>query len=518
MSELQELSSGKAPPGGRRINLINSRHLNQTAPTGEFEGAGPLDAAEPHAQVKGIANDAFDADVPHPASVRVIRAGNVIEIFASDRYPYKGGRRRDDDDLGVARVGGSWVDLSTGEIVRGGDDGEEKGGDRTMSPRSWRQSQAALRRLINANVYDPSRVIWITLTYDQARYGVVRDPAVVQADLQEYHRRQRRWARGLGYELEYIDVLEPQRSGAWHVHEVLICTTGKMPYIDNNGQTARWWARGFTSTRAVRDIDNLGAYLSAYLGDAEVDVAGGEVARGRTVDVELVNPETGKRERKKFLKGGRIHYYPRGMNMYRCSRGIERPSVTYLNCYELEELLGRLGDPDYRASKELTVSDNGTSFTKKMSYWQYNMARDHGTISARRSDNTGDVHEIEDVQAVGRGHRPAGIHSSEEVDNAGGRNTLRVTSGCGRNTHPGAVGRRRGACDGGGAGGADGAACRQGRADCDSRQGARVSAGDRQGGPGAARAGDGRPRIGGAEGVPPLAVAVGARVSADATR
>ena len=388
--------SCKAPPGAGAFNLINGRQVNQTA--------GRC-VARSVVHVDGISNEAFDARVPEPNSVKVIRCGNVIEVFASDRFPFKGGKRlpdTDEDEVGVADLGdGTMVDLATGEIVDA--DGEpvdraerdvDADADRSMSIRSFKQTQAALRRIINANCYDPRRIKWITLTYDQKRFGIVRDPERVLRDLREYHRRMRRYAAAHGFAVEYITVLEPQRSGAWHVHEILICTSGAMPFLDNNTTVARWWGKGFTTTKAVDNCDNLGAYLSAYLGDAEVEE--GDAPDPKAVEVELTDPETGEKQKKKFVKGARIKYYPRGFHLYRCSRGIERPDERYINCRELEDLVSELGEPVYRASKLLTVTNTETGyvFDKAMTYMQFNIVRRgtaDGACKRKRKDDMGSV-------------------------------------------------------------------------------------------------------------------------------
>ena len=62
--------------------------------------------------------------------------------------------------------------------------------------------------------------------------------------------------------------MEPQGRGAWHAHLVMIFDD-KAPYIDNKFM-ADTWGHGFTTTKKLEDVDNVGAYLTAYLGDMDM--------------------------------------------------------------------------------------------------------------------------------------------------------------------------------------------------------------------------------------------------------
>ena len=62
---------------------------------------------------------------------------------------------------------------------------------------------------------------------------------------------------------------EPQGRGAWHMHCIIIFDD-IAPFIPNN-EIAKLWKQGFTKTTKLDNIDNIGAYLTAYLGDMEYD-------------------------------------------------------------------------------------------------------------------------------------------------------------------------------------------------------------------------------------------------------
>lgn len=70
---------------------------------------------------------------------------------------------------------------------------------------------------------------------------------------------------------EYITAAEPQGRGAWHLHCVFIFA-GKAPYMEN-AVVRDCWKQGFVTVKRLDDVDNVGAYLTAYLGDMELSEA-----------------------------------------------------------------------------------------------------------------------------------------------------------------------------------------------------------------------------------------------------
>ena len=69
------------------------------------------------------------------------------------------------------------------------------------------------------------------------------------------------------YKIEYIVACEPQSRGAWHMHLIIIFDR-LAPFIPN-ATIETLWEQGFTKTTRLENIDNIGAYLTAYLGDME---------------------------------------------------------------------------------------------------------------------------------------------------------------------------------------------------------------------------------------------------------
>lgn len=161
--------------------------------------------------------------------------------------------------------------------------------------------------MISANFNGGSSELWVTLTYAEN----VTDTSVVYQDFKNFMKKLRRkYAKNRS--LEYINVLEPQRRGAWHMHLLIKTDDGSHLRVENDDMR-RLWGKGFVKVKRLKDTDNVSAYLMAYL-----------------TDIELKEGETGSehvkvKEGKRYEKGGRLHMYPPGMNFYRCSRGIEQP-------------------------------------------------------------------------------------------------------------------------------------------------------------------------------------------------
>ena len=122
------------------------------------------------------------------------------------------------------------------------------------------QSLKRLRDYINTNIVDVKKCKWITLTY-----------AENMTDTKRLYKDFKKFIMKFRYKygsFEYIVACEPQSRGAWHCHCIIIFDK-KAPFIPNK-EIERLWGFGFTKTNKLDDIDNIGAYLTAYLGDMEL--------------------------------------------------------------------------------------------------------------------------------------------------------------------------------------------------------------------------------------------------------
>ena len=245
------------------------------------------------------------------AVTKVTTMGHVVEVQTRQKSTAGSPCKKLDKD--------HYLDTRTGEVLE-----YQHIENRSESTRSIRNTLSRIRALVNTNVTTPDNVRWCTFTYAE--------------NMTTY------WCKKNGIaKPEYITVQEPQGRGAWHIHAFFIWSS-KAPYIDNNEVMAKLWGHGFTSTKALHDCDNIGAYFSAYLGDMPLeDVAklpADEQKKACTATSVLekeFTDEQGRTKKKKFVKGGRLYLYPPGMNIIRTTKGIKQPEVEIMTLAEAKE-------------------------------------------------------------------------------------------------------------------------------------------------------------------------------------
>lgn len=262
--------------------------------------------------------------VPDDYGTKVVTMGNVIELVSMEKWPLGSPCRKVDKD--------HYCDIRTGEVFE-----YEHIENRAGSLESIRQTLSKIRALINTNVIDPKKCRWITLTYAEN----MTDTKRLYTDYAKFWKRFCYWCNGQGIEKpEYITVQEPQGRGAWHVHAFFIWSS-IAPFIPND-LIASLWRQGFTKTKALQDVDNIGAYFSAYLGDMPLDEVEKlsqkeqlcSISATGQIEEKEFSDEDGLKKVKKFVKGGRLFMYPPGMNIVRKTKGIKEPIVermTYLD-------------------------------------------------------------------------------------------------------------------------------------------------------------------------------------------
>lgn len=233
------------------------------------------------------------------------------------------------------------------------------------------QSLKRLREYINTNVVDTNKCKWVTLTYAKN----MQDTKQLYKDFQKFMQKLRYQYKDDN--IEYIVAMEPQARGAWHCHCIVIFDK-VAPFIPN-ATIEKLWQQGFTKTSKLDDIDNIGAYLTAYLGDMEfteenileLQKQGLNVSQ---MSLKEVNEIEGikLKEPKSFIKGGRLYMYPPKFNLYRISRGIKKPKKEYYSYHVAKEKAG-LQLPTY--SKGIKLSDTENSFSNILIYEYYNTKR-----------------------------------------------------------------------------------------------------------------------------------------------
>ena len=235
--------------------------------------------------------------------------GNVIEI----QYMSK---RNCKQTIQMLPGGEQFVICSTGEIKD-----IEHHSTRKDNKKGLYKTFANCRGVINANVTDVSKVRWCTLTYAEN----MTDPKQLYKDFMLFNKRFQYYCKTKGYSKpEYIVMMEPQGRGAWHAHLLYIWQDIKAPYISNQ-EFREMWSHGFVRIKKLDNVDNVGAYLTAYLGDMELDEIGIQNAVGKQCKLVEVEDTDGKKVKKAIIKGARLDLYPANFNMLRCSRGVKRP-------------------------------------------------------------------------------------------------------------------------------------------------------------------------------------------------
>lgn len=228
------------------------------------------------------------------------------------------------------------------------------------------QSLKRLRDYINTNVVEPKNCKWVTLTYAKN----MQDTKKLYNDFKNFIRR----FKELYGHIEYIVAMEPQARGAWHMHLIIIFDK-QAPFIPN-ATIEQLWQQGFTKTTKLDNIDNIGAYLTAYLGDMELNQDNLQELEKNgfkmsNLDVKQVNEINNikLKDPKSFIKGGRLYMYPPKFNLYRISRGIKKPTKEFYSYHVAKEKIG-LTNPTFSTGYSLTDSVN--SFTNKVIYEYYN--------------------------------------------------------------------------------------------------------------------------------------------------
>lgn len=275
------------------------------------------------------------------ATTRVTTMGNIIETLSMERPATGSPCRKISKD--------QYVDLRTGEVFD-----YEHIENRAGSLQSIRHTLQRIRALVNTNVTQAENCRWVTLTYAEN----VTDTKRLHMDYKLFWQKFKRRYPGA----DYISVIEPQARGAWHVHAFFIWQE-KAPFVPN-AEIAELWGQGFSKTKALGNIDNIGAYFSAYLADIPLEDlekmtpenVEKAVMTGKLVDKQLED-DYGHTVEKKFIKGGRLFMYPPGMNIVRKSKGIKDPIVERMTLKEAKEKTSAATET-FSCSSEL-INDSG---------------------------------------------------------------------------------------------------------------------------------------------------------------
>lgn len=220
-----------------------------------------------------------------------------------------------------------YVLLSTGEVKQI----EHHAKDRTENLRNLQKTMKNLSDIINSNITHENAYCcrFVTLTYREN----MTEQNKLYLDFSNFNKRFKRLMEKQGYTYEYIVVVEAQERGAFHLHCIFIFNK-KAPFIENK-TLSEIWKNGFVSVEAINGkVDNVGKYLTAYLSDLPLE---------NDTSIDLLGGDVKEVADKKIIKGARLKLLPVGLQIYRCSRGIKKPTKETMNYGEAVERLEKRG-------------------------------------------------------------------------------------------------------------------------------------------------------------------------------
>jgi hypothetical protein len=312
--------------------------------------------------------------------VRMTRAKHIIDILHMTREPKNLMKFKKLDKQ-------RYYEVETGEIFE-----YQIKENRGKNIAGLKKTFKDIRNLINNNFEGLANELFITLTYKEN----MTDTRKLYKDFESFWRKLKR-RHG---DIDYLCVVEPQGRGAWHCHVLIRFNNLKSVFLKNDDEIAPLWGHGFTTTRSLKGVDNLGAYLNAYLTDVEVTDENADVIMNAIIDgqtnfveqedgsyinvnrersnelsvVEKEVIENGKKVKKSYVKGARLHLYPAGFRIWRSSDGIKKPETVKMTYAEAQKIVG---SRKANYSRTIELEREGQSINK-ITYEQYNMKRENG--------------------------------------------------------------------------------------------------------------------------------------------
>lgn len=300
---------------------------------------------------------AEQAEIRPYETVTVTEMGHLVEVQHMQKKNTKARIQKIDAD--------HYVNLRTGELME-----FQKSETRADNENSLRQTFKKLRYMVNNNFNGSKNELFLTLTYAEN----MTDTKRLYDDMKKFMMRVRYHYRNTST-IDYLNIIEPQGRGAWHAHILMRFNDVESIYIPNkfvdnkpvDAPMYKLWGHGWVTIKSLSEVDNIGAYLSAYLTDLELDDK--SFLRAVSENREVVIREVDGKQ-KKFIKGGRLHMYPPGMNMFRPSRGIKKPKRTEIQYKDIKKIVGS-AEPHYSKTYDIDTE----KFQNKITFEQYNLKR-----------------------------------------------------------------------------------------------------------------------------------------------
>ena len=183
---------------------------------------------------------------------KIVYSGDVVEVYEYDKG-YLKGYTLTENEINNRKIN----NRTSSESGLDADSSDSR-------ERSLRRAKKNLRRLINANVGQYGKEFtakFLTLTFKDN----VKDLNKANYEFKKFIQRLNYYCFGVKKNnLKYTCVIEFQERGAIHYHVIIY----NMPYVKAN-DIANVWGNGFIKINKIDDIDNVGAYVAEYLGQAE---------------------------------------------------------------------------------------------------------------------------------------------------------------------------------------------------------------------------------------------------------
>ncbi|AUD12504.1 MULTISPECIES: hypothetical protein [unclassified Planococcus (in: firmicutes)] len=293
-------------------------------------------------------NDEKTVDIQENHYVTVTDMGHLIEIQHM---------KKRNSAVHIKKLDAyTYLNLETGEICE-----YNKSENRSENENSLRQTFKNMRYLINHNFKGKSNELFVTLTFAKESF----DEKMVSDDIEKFIKRLRYRYKAVSA-IDYLNVVEPHQSGQFHAHVLFRFNDVRKIYIPVL-ELKELWSHGRVDIKTLKNVDNIGAYLSAYMADIELTEENliQAMKNGEQVVVKDVEGQ-----KKKFIKGGRLKYYPPGMRIFRKSAGIKYPERVEMTYKNAKKIVGS-AQPHYKKSYEIQNED----FSNTITYEQYNLKR-----------------------------------------------------------------------------------------------------------------------------------------------
>ena len=281
-------------------------------------------------------------------TVKVKRMNHIIEVLAVDKA-----------SNGFSKIEKlsktHYIVKDTGEVLE-----YKLSENRSQNESSLRRTFKKIRDLINNNFTGQGNEVFLTLTYKLN----MMDSKQLYDDFRIFWQK---FKRRYGSDYDYLSVVEPQGRGAWHCHVLIRANKLDKLFIPHD-EMVELWPHGFLKIKALDGVDNIGAYLSAYLTDVELTEETLPIAVLEQKEIKEVEVAG---HTKRYIKGGRLHLYPPGMNLYRKSRGIKFPESEHMKYKELKKMVGN-ATPNH--STTITIQDD-ERVLNRITYEHYNTKR-----------------------------------------------------------------------------------------------------------------------------------------------